>query len=86
MLNSSKCKGCSVSVNIPKEEINQALNILKENNKQIADDKTYKFRLAQCEDCEFFEYGTTCLKCGCIVQIRAKLANASCPYNQNPKW
>lgn len=87
MYNSSECKGCSANVYISEEEINRAIAILRKNkNTKFVDDKTYEFRLRQCRNCEFLEYGTTCLKCGCIVQIRAKLADSSCPYTKEHKW
>ncbi len=87
MLNVSDCKGCSANVHISEEEINRAIAILRKNkNTKFVDDKTYEFRLEQCKNCEFLEYGTTCLKCGCIVQIRAKLADSSCPYAKERKW
>lgn len=85
MQTSSECKGCSATVNISEEEISRAIAALSKNTKFV-DDKVYEFRLAQCRDCKFFQYGTTCLKCGRIVQIRAKLADSSCPYTKERKW
>lgn len=87
MPNSLGCKGCSATVHISEEKIDKALAVLnKSKNTKFVDEETYKFRLNQCKSCQYFEYGTTCLKCGCVVQIRAKLANASCPYVKEPKW
>lgn len=87
MLDSPGCKGCSATVYISAAEIDKALAVLKKSkNTKFVDEETYEFRLNQCKSCKFFEYGTTCLKCGCVVQIRAKLAKSSCPYVKKPKW
>ncbi|MFN4214599.1 DUF6171 family protein [Exiguobacterium sp.] len=40
----------------------------------------YKARLQQCATCEFHQKDT-CLKCGCFVSYRAKLATKHCPLN-----
>jgi hypothetical protein len=41
-------------------------------------------RLSICETCPNFIKSTTqCKECGCIMKLKAKLPNASCPIN---KW
>jgi hypothetical protein len=41
-------------------------------------------RLAICQTCPNFIKSTTqCKECGCIMKLKAKLPNASCPIN---KW
>lgn len=43
-----------------------------------------KERLAICKDCEhFIKVTTQCKKCGCIMQAKTTLPNASCPIG---KW
>lgn len=87
MSNPRECKGCSATVNISEADINRAIAVLSKNkNTKFVTDETYEFRLEQCRNCKFLEYETTCLKCGCIVQIRAKLADSSCPYTKERKW
>ena len=87
----SKCKGCSENVNtkrhISQEQIEDAINKLAKSKRiKFVSDEVYEFRLLQCKECEYLEYGTTCLQCGCFVQIRAKLADAVCPLSKQKKW
>jgi hypothetical protein len=39
-------------------------------------------RLEVCKGCEFFT-GITCLKCGCVIRFKMKLATEACPIG---KW
>lgn len=87
----SKCKSCmenvGVRTQISQDQINEAIEKLARNkNIKFVSDEIYEFRLLQCNRCEYLEYGTTCLKCGCFVQIRAKLASEGCPLSKKKKW
>lgn len=87
----SKCKSCTENVytkrNISQEQIDDAIDKLARNKRiEFVSDEVYEFRLMQCKDCDYLELGTTCLKCGCFVQIRAKLADAGCPLSKEKKW
>jgi hypothetical protein len=90
-VSSSNCKGCIENVNVNKLIIE---NVVKENldklagikNIQFTSDAVYEFRLKQCYSCKYLEYGTTCLQCGCLIEIRAKLLNGKCPYPKISKW
>jgi hypothetical protein len=42
-------------------------------------DEVYERRLARCFACPSLQYGTTCAYCGCVVQVRAKLKDKTCP-------
>lgn len=87
MENIKECKGCSASVIVTSEQIKNLINeIIKGQQFDIADDSLYQKRLTECSTCKYLEYGTTCTQCGCIVQIKAKLADSTCPYPKNPKW
>ena len=82
-----KCKACSASVYVSEKEIDEMLNIITSNNEfKLASEEIYEKRLDICFNCNSPEYGTTCLQCGCIVQIRAKLLESTCPYPQKSKW
>ena len=86
-----KCKSCleNVRVNAPisQAQIDDAINKLARNKSiRFVRDEVYEFRLLQCSKCEYLEYGSTCLKCGCFVQIRAKLEEARCPLSKNNRW
>lgn len=82
----TECKGCGVTVRIPPAEIERILaEYLRRNPGHVADDATYAARLAICAECADLEYGTTCRHCGCLVAVRAKLADKPCPA-PIPKW
>jgi hypothetical protein len=82
-----KCKACSTSVRITNDAISEMINtIINSNQFEIADDKSYNYRLEQCLSCNYLQYDTTCMQCGCIVHVRAKLKNSTCPYPQKAKW
>lgn len=87
----SKCKSCSENVKVKEQitqaQIDEAIEKLARNKKiQFVSDDVYEHRLMQCSTCEHLEFGTTCLQCGCIVQIRAKLKDAQCPLSKKKKW
>ena len=42
-------------------------------------DEFYERRLSRCFACPSLQYGTTCAYCGCVVQVRAKLKDKTCP-------
>ncbi|MGE5608238.1 MAG: DUF6171 family protein [Bacillota bacterium] len=81
MRDQAECKGCGVSVRLSDAEVQR---ILAEyfQGREIAtvDDAEYERRLTICRACDQFEYGTTCRHCGCLVQVRAKLADQTCPH------
>jgi membrane protease subunit (stomatin/prohibitin family) len=82
-----KCKACSASVNVSEQEIDEMLNkIISGNQFQIAAEEIYENRLDKCFSCNYLQYGTTCMQCGCIVQIRAKLKDSTCPYPKLSRW
>jgi hypothetical protein len=81
------CKACSSSVRVSEEAIEEMLSdIIASGNFQLVEDEIYESRLAQCNECKYFQYGTTCLQCGCITQITAKLKESTCPYPLKSKW
>lgn len=81
------CKGCRASVRVLDAEIKHMLEeIEKSGNFQLASMEIYEHRLSKCEVCKYLQYNNTCVQCGCIVQIRARLAKSSCPFPVNSKW
>ena len=85
------CKGCwektDIHKSISQQEVADALaQLAKGKHIRFTDDDLYAYRLQQCQSCSYLEYQTTCLKCGCYVRIRAKLADAACPLSKNKKW
>ena len=52
--------------------------------KERSPESLQKERMAICKDCPFFIKVTgQCSKCGCIMEAKTRLAEASCPVN---KW
>ena len=87
----SKCKSClndtASKGSLTQEQIDDAVLKLAKNKKiKLVSDDVYEFRLLQCRACKYLEYGTTCLKCGCYVQIRARLSGVGCPLSKEDRW
>ena len=72
------CKGCSSSVQVSEAQLIRLLGKIKAED-AVADD-AYRERLAACGNCESLAYGTTCMHCGCLVRLRAKLKAGRCPH------
>lgn len=87
----SKCKSCMESMDAKrhflKDQINDAIDKLSKNKKiKFVSDEVYEYRLLQCKGCKYLELGTTCMQCGCFVEIRAKLRDSSCPLSKHKRW
>ncbi len=87
----TKCKSCSENVSvkaqISQDQINEAIDKLARNKRiKFVSNEVYEFRLLQCNKCRYLDSRGTCLQCGCFVQIRAKLADASCPLSKHNGW
>ncbi|THF81699.1 DUF6171 family protein [Cohnella fermenti] len=73
------CKGCSASVRIDDESIRRMVEKVSRIGELCVADEVYEERLSRCYACPSLQYGTTCAHCGCIVQVRAKLKDKTCP-------
>ncbi|MBM7553149.1 DUF6171 family protein [Thalassobacillus pellis] len=82
----SPCKGCSESVKVTEESIQQSLSDIQIKKSQTVSEHVYQERLSKCNTCSSLQYGTTCMHCGCLVRYRAKFKNKSCPYPGEAKW
>lgn len=80
------CKGCSATVRLTPAEAEAAFTRLNMPRNRIADEAEYGRRMALCLSCEDFEYGTTCRYCGCLMQVRARLAPDGCPHPAGSRW
>lgn len=81
-----QCKKClllQAGENVKHQEIIDYLNTIPDSDK--VSDEAYKNRLAECLSCDYLISGM-CRKCGCYVEIRARLKNQSCPNIDNKKW
>ena len=86
----SLCKGChrSAGANLPEREVQRLLSLYLATHpdERLVDEPTYAARLATCRACPDLQFGgTTCRHCGCLVAVRAKLADKTCPAHQ-PRW
>ena len=83
----NECKGCITNVHLSKEEVEKLFgDMIKVRNIKTVSEDVYTERLSICNNCSALEYGTTCKYCGCLIQIKAKMQNAICPYPFDPKW
>ncbi|MBR2100336.1 MAG: hypothetical protein IJ927_03295 [Eubacterium sp.] len=81
-----KCKKClllEAGEKVTYNEIMQYVSSLDES--ELTDVNTAKKRLESCKNCDNLISGM-CVKCGCYVEIRARLKNADCPDYDNRKW
>lgn len=61
------------------------LDVIKDKvtgNLEYASDETQQVRLEHCNNCSHKVAGI-CSQCGCVVQMKVRYANSSCPIN---KW
>jgi hypothetical protein len=83
----NNCKACSASVKVKNVQIKEMLDEIEANESfELAHIELYNFRLSKCDECKYLQYETTCMQCGCIVQIRARLANSTCPFPSVSRW
>lgn len=82
----NECSNCYGNANVSDKEIAEQMKKVIESGAPLADEKLYNKRLEVCNACERLAYGTTCMSCGCIVQIRALYALRICPHESGSKW
>lgn len=82
-----KCKRCEFKNILSDADIEKMVDEVRRMPKiRLADETEYKHRLSVCGECEKFEYGSTCTLCGCVMQVRALLADGKCPFPKSAKW
>jgi hypothetical protein len=83
----AECKGCRATVRLRPGEVERIVGeYLREHGGERADERLYRERLAACRACTDLEYGTTCRHCGCLVELRARLAGKHCPRPGATAW
>ncbi len=82
-----RCRRCGLKTVLSDADIKKAVDETRAMRgiKTVTED-IYSLRLAACMDCDKLEYGSTCMLCGCIVQVRALLKDGRCPYPGKPRW
>ncbi|CAM3986220.1 DUF6171 domain-containing protein [Cohnella lubricantis] len=82
----SSCKGCSADVHVTQEQIENMVRKLARFPDACVTDDVYENRLSACSACPSLQYGTTCAHCGCVVQVRAKFLDRTCPAPGGSRW
>jgi Rieske Fe-S protein len=85
-MTTAPCKGCRESVHISEEQLNRMLKSLSAHPEQCVGEEEYERRLSLCSQCPSLVYDTTCMHCGCVVALRAKMKEKACPYPLQPRW
>ena len=82
-----ECKSCEDTVRLSEREMRMIFgDVLRVRDVKLATEGTYSMRLGICGDCGSLQAGTTCEHCGCVVQVKAKMLNAKCPYPYVSRW
>lgn len=83
---SNECKKCllyEAGEKITLAEIEAYINTLQQDIK--ADNDTFLSRISFCKECDYLISGM-CRKCGCYVEVRARIKSNNCPDVNNRKW
>lgn len=79
-----KCKRCGLKTVLSENDIQKMIDeITNMKGIRLADKEVYTSRFNCCKSCENFMYGSTCAVCGCVMQVRSRLAEGKCPQK---KW
>jgi hypothetical protein len=74
------CPGCGVSVRLKPGELERIVaEYFRGEPPELASGAEAERRLALCGACPDLQYGSTCRHCGCLVEVRARLAGYGCP-------
>ncbi len=81
-----KCKKClllEAGENVTYEEIMKYVSSLEKSS--VVTDDIYESRIQNCKTCDNLISGM-CLKCGCYVEVRARLKDGECPDYNKKRW
>lgn len=81
--NCKKCLLYEAGEKVTYEEIMKYISTLSKND--LVSDELYQNRIEKCKNCDFLISGM-CRKCGCYVEVRARLINKGCPNVDSPLW
>lgn len=80
----AKCKRCGLKTALDDEDIAKMLDeVTHMKGVTLVADEEYNRRIAFCAECEKLQYGSTCMLCGAVVQVRCRLEKGKCP---GKKW
>jgi len=82
------CKGCRSDLQVTEERIDKMLSspMFRQGSAHCVPDDVYEARLRACGACPKLIGGHTCALCGCLVRIRAKFKDKSCPAPGEAGW
>ncbi len=76
----SDCPGCGISVRLSPGELERIVaEYFRGSVPELVGVEEQERRLALCGECPDLLYGSTCRHCGCLVEVRARLAGLACP-------
>jgi hypothetical protein len=80
------CPACVLSVRLGEGEVERITAEYFRDRPLVLTGKSEQGRrLAICAACPDLAYGTTCRHCGCLVEVRARIAAKACPAPV-PRW
>lgn len=82
----STCKGCREEYKVTEEQLKRIFASSAFAPDQCVPDEVYEQRLALCNTCPKLQDGMTCLVCGCIIPVVAKLKTRECVLPGDKRW
>lgn len=80
----AKCKRCGLKTALDDKDIAKMVNeVTHMKGVTLVTEEEYNRRISYCAECEKLQYGSTCMLCGAVVQVRCRLENGKCPWK---KW
>jgi hypothetical protein len=80
------CPGCGLSVRLSRGELERLIaEYFRGGTPELVPGAEAEARLAICVSCPDLQYGSTCRHCGCLVEVRVRLAGRACPAPE-PRW
>lgn len=82
----NECKKCLLYEAGEKVTYNEIMEYVATLDKaDLVSESLYEKRISKCKNCDFLISGM-CQKCGCYVEVRARLKNKDCPNVDDRLW
>lgn len=82
----NECKKCLLYEAGEKVTYNEIMEYVATLDKaDLVSEDVYQERINHCKNCDFLISGM-CQKCGCYVEVRARLKNKNCPNVNSRLW
>ncbi|MNZ82426.1 hypothetical protein D3C78_1011230 [compost metagenome] len=86
MSTTSACKGCRDDYKVTEAQIERILSSSMFKTELCVPDEVYAERISLCGTCPKLHEGVTCVACGCIIPVVAKLKERGCPLPGGGLW